>query len=403
MNAPVRARLPLVMSVAVVALLAGVAAPQLRLTARSAADLPARLTDAQFWQLTEQISEQNGEFQSDNFLSNERGYQAVIPELIATAKPGRVYLGVGPEQNFPYIIALKPALAIIFDIRRGNLHEHLLYKALFEMSSDRADFLSRLFSRKRPEGLTADTSVAAVARAYDMVPPSEELYQANFKAVSDSLTVRHGFKLHEDDLPGIDYVYKTAFFTGGPSLTYNMAGRGARGGGRGGGNSGTYADIQAIDDGNGVNRGFLANEANFRAMKDFETRNLLVPVVGDFGGTQAIRAVGKYLKEQNVVVSAFYLRTSSDLNRSGTEDVSVQRGVAAADESSTFIFTRGRGSGRLRRWGGWRRWRRARGGGGLNTTFLRPMADASHDGRTLTMPDAPASQRAQLRLMRGAR
>jgi hypothetical protein len=83
------------------------------------ASLPAKLTDKEFWDLTEMVSEPNGEFQSDNFLSNERGYQVVIPELIKTAKAGRAYLGVGPEQNFPYIIALKPAIAIIFDVRRG--------------------------------------------------------------------------------------------------------------------------------------------------------------------------------------------------------------------------------------------------------------------------------------------
>src|SRR6478736_377221 len=127
--------------------------------------LPSKLTDQEFWELTERVSEPNGEFQSDNFLSNERGYQVVIPDLIKTAKPGRVYLGVGPEQNFPYIIALKPSLAIIFDIRRGNLHEHLLYKALFEMSTDRADFLSRLFSRPRPDGLTKATPIAAMMAA----------------------------------------------------------------------------------------------------------------------------------------------------------------------------------------------------------------------------------------------
>src|SRR5215467_4845442 len=81
----------------------------------SAAAIPAKLSDKEFWELTQSVSEPNGEFQSDNFLSNERGYQVVIPDLIATAKPGRVYLGVGPEQNFPYILALKPAIAIIFD------------------------------------------------------------------------------------------------------------------------------------------------------------------------------------------------------------------------------------------------------------------------------------------------
>jgi len=54
------------------------------LAARSAG-FPAQLTDKEFWELTEMISEPNVEFQSDNFLSNERGYQVAIPELIKTA------------------------------------------------------------------------------------------------------------------------------------------------------------------------------------------------------------------------------------------------------------------------------------------------------------------------------
>ena len=331
--------------------------------AQTAADIPARLTDREFWDLTEQVSEPNGDFQSDNFLSNERGYQVVIPDLVARARSGGVYLGVGPEQNFPYIIALKPALAIIFDVRRGNLHEHLLYKALFEMSSDRADFLSRLFSRKRPDGLTTSTSVEALMTAYYDAPRSEELYQANLKAVSDWLTAKHGFTLHADDLTGIDYVYRTAFFDGGPALTYNMGGR--NGGGRGGGNNmSSYAAIQSLDDGTGVNRGFLASEAQWQAMKDFHTRNLLVPVVGDFGGPKAIRAVGAYLRAHRAVVSAFYLSNVEQyLNRSGTENAFLCNvATLPLDEKSTFIFT---GAGRLGGGGG--------GGGGLNTTFLRPM------------------------------
>lgn len=338
-----------------------------------AADLSAQLTDKEFWDLSELVSEPNGDFQSDNFLSNERGYQVVIPTLLKIARAGGVYLGVGPEQNYPYILALKPRMAIIFDIRRGNLHEQLLYKALFEMTADRAEFLSRLFSRKRPEGLTASSSVTELMNAYNSVAPSEALYQANLTAVSDRLTKQHAFALHPDDLAGIDYVYKTAFFAGGPQLTYSMAGRGARGGfggGRNGGNMGTYAEIQALDDGAGVNRGFLGSEANWAAMKDFETRNLLVPVVGDFGGTKAIRAVGKYLKEHNAVVSAFYLSNVEQyLNRSGTEDAFLCNvAQLPLDETSTFIFT---GAGRA---GGGVSGRGGRGGGGgLNTTFLRPM------------------------------
>ncbi len=72
--------------------------------------------------------------------------QRVVPDLTRTVKPGRVYMGVGPEQNFTYIAATRPAMAFIIDVRRGNLQLHLMYKALFELSTDRADFVSRLFS-----------------------------------------------------------------------------------------------------------------------------------------------------------------------------------------------------------------------------------------------------------------
>ena len=365
-----RARLrPVIIALAFV-LGTGAALWRVQPIAARAADIPAQLTDKEFWDLSELVSESNGGFQSDNFLSNERGYQMAIPALIKTAKPGRAYLGVGPEQNYPYILALKPQIAIIFDVRRGNLHEQLLYKALFEMTADRAEFLSRLFSRRRPDGLTASSSVTELMTAYTAVTPSEELYQENLKAVSEWLTKKHGFALHPDDLGGIDYVYKTAFFNGGPQLTYSMAGRGARGGGRGGGgNMGTYAEIQALDDGAGVNRGFLGSEANWAAMKDFETRNLLVPAVGDFAGSKAIRAVGTYLKEHNTVVSAFYLSNVEQyLNRNGVENVFLCNvAQLPLDETSTFIYT---GAGRSG--GGFGGGGRG-GGGGLNTTFLRPM------------------------------
>jgi hypothetical protein len=352
------------------------------------ADLPARLTDAEFWDLTERMSEPGGSFRSDNFLSNERGYQIVIPDLIKTARPHRVYLGVGPEQNFPYIIALEPQMAFIFDIRRGNLHEHLLYKALFEMSKDRADFLSRLWSRARPDGLTTASTAGELMAAYEPVAPTPEAYAANVKAVTDWLTKTHRFKLHDGDLEGIDYVYKEAFYAGGPDLNYSM-------GGGFGGNRSTYAELQALDDGQGVNRGFLAMEKNWLAIKDLESRNLIVPVVGDFGGPFAIRAVGAYLKAHDALVSAFYLSNVEQyLNQDGKEDQFLCSVAALPlDDTSTFIYTGGGryGRGFGRGFGGG--FGRGGGrGGGLNVTFLRPMLpDAqSCTASTLPAPAAPA-------------
>ena len=116
-------------------------------------ELPSRLSDRDFWRLVTDLSEAGGTFRSDNLLSNESRLQFVIPQLVDSVMPGGAYLGVGPEQNFTYIAALQPDVAFIVDIRRGNLQLHLMYKALFELSSDRIDFISRLFSKPRPESL----------------------------------------------------------------------------------------------------------------------------------------------------------------------------------------------------------------------------------------------------------
>jgi len=111
--------------------------------------LPKQLSDRAFWQMIVDFSERGGFFRSDNLISNESTFQQVIPELKQHATGG-VYVGVGPDQNFTYITALQPRIAFVIDIRRQNMLLHLMYKAIIEMSEDRADFLSRLFSRPRP-------------------------------------------------------------------------------------------------------------------------------------------------------------------------------------------------------------------------------------------------------------
>ena len=110
--------------------------------------LPDALTDRDFWGLIETLSEPAGAFTlSENFVSNEPHFADTVRRLRAS---GGAYIGVGPEQNFSYIAKLRPRIAFIIDIRRENLALLLFYKALFELSTDRADFVSRLFSRPRP-------------------------------------------------------------------------------------------------------------------------------------------------------------------------------------------------------------------------------------------------------------
>jgi hypothetical protein len=143
------------------------AMPAWRSQVLAADTLPARLSDQEFWKLVSDMSEPNGSFRSDNLVSNELQFQYIIPELLRTARTGRVYLGVGPEQNFTYIAALKPAMAFVIDVRRGNRDLHLLYKSLFELSADRAEFVSLLFSRPHPRGLSPASTADEIFSAYD--------------------------------------------------------------------------------------------------------------------------------------------------------------------------------------------------------------------------------------------
>ena len=58
-----------------------------------------------------------------------------------------------------------------------------------------------------------------------------------------------------------------------------------------------YYDLMTATDLAGVSRADVANDDNFKFMKDLESHNLLVPVVGDLGGPKAVRAVGKYIRD----------------------------------------------------------------------------------------------------------
>jgi hypothetical protein len=227
-------------------------------------------------------------------------FQNVLTSLTDGRSPGGVYLGVGPEQNFTYISALRPKIAFIFDIRRQNMIEHLMYKALFELSSDRADFLSRLFSRPRPADLGKDGSAVVLFDAFRDVPVAEELYEANLHAIRRRLTVEHGFGLSADDQNIIAYILR-AFYLGGPNLTYSGPRPPTRT------ILPTYEELMTDSDNNGKPRSFLATEDNFLAVQQLERDNLIIPVVGDFAGPTAIRSVGQYLKERDATVSAFYV------------------------------------------------------------------------------------------------
>ena len=292
-------------------------------TSRSLTEaLPQRLDDRAFWALVTEFSEPGGTFRSDNLVSNETVFQHVIPALQERLLPASAYVGVGPDQNFTYIAALKPKIAFIVDIRRQNMMLHLMYKAIIEMSPTREEFLSRLFSRPVPARSSASDTPDALLAAFQAEEPDPVAFERNRAEIYAHLQRRHGFTLSRQDLAGIDYVYK-AFYSAGPELRYSF--------GRGSGWQPfpTYRDLMVADDGKGVQRSYLANEELYGALREMHERNLIVPLVGDFAGPKALRSVARYLDLHHATVSVFYTSNVEQYLFPG-------RGVNAADAWQRF-------------------------------------------------------------------
>jgi len=313
----------------------------------TAPQIPASLTADQFWKLSVELSEPAGFFRSENLVSNEHTYQYVIPALKKAVLPGGIYLGVAPDQNFTYMAAIRPRMAFILDIRRGNLLEHLMYKALFELSADRAEFVSRLFSKARPAGLTESTTVYALFSAYARVTTSDVLYRRNLAAIKDHLVRVRAMPLTAEDLTQLESIY-FSFFWEGPGLRYSSpppvttAGTLRPGPGGGGGRMTffpSYEDQIVQTDWDGTPRSYLATEDNFRFIKGLEQKNLIVPVVGNFAGPKALRSIGRYLRERLTPVTAFYVSNVEQyLYQDNLFDTFARNvSVLPADARSTFI------------------------------------------------------------------
>lgn len=260
--------------------------------------LPDRLDDPAFWRLFSDLSEPGGTFRSDNLVSNEREFPAVLPEVVQRRSSAAAYLGVGPEQNFSYIAALGPRVAFIVDIRRDNAMLHLLYKALFELSSTRAEFVSRLFSRPLSKHLGAGSTANDVLEAAAIGRPSRELFTANVADVREELIGRHHWPINELDFAAITRIYE-AFFDAGPDLRYSF--RSFFGQGQ---PFPTYAELMTAGDAQAGS--YLSSEEAYQAVRDLQRRNLIVPVVGDFAGSRALVGIGAFLRAHRLTVAVFY-------------------------------------------------------------------------------------------------
>jgi hypothetical protein len=257
-------------------------------------------TDSAFAQLIERLSEPSGYFDTDNLISNETSYLHVVGALEELGVKGGAYIGVGPDQNFSYIAAIRPDMAFIIDIRRDNLLLHLMFKALFSLARNRVEYLCLLFARPIPDDSERweERGIVELIEYLEGGRADPEDAALTLALVVDR-AASFGVQLSEADKDTIRRFHAT-FIREGPGLRFRSYGRRPRS------YYPTYGRLLLETDLSGRRVSYLAGEGGFQFLKRLQERDLIIPVVGDLAGEHALAAIGRYIANQGQRVSAVY-------------------------------------------------------------------------------------------------
>ncbi len=299
--------------VALTLLLAGGQARQALEEARRDKVRDQGIPAAEFARMVRQFSEDGGYFRSENLVSNETAYLYVLDKLKSVGISGGAYLGVGPEQNYTYIARIRPRIAFIVDIRRQAMIQHLMFKAIFHLAGNRTQFLSLLFSK--PHG--GSQAPGPGASAQDLVDYFAEAatdqvtFDRNLARIQAIISREFLIPLDARDVAALEHVY-AAFRDGNLDLRYQSGGFGNRYVPYGYRTSGpwgyfpTLRDLILARDLQGRLGNFLASRTDYEFVRGLQQSNRIIPIVGDFAGDKALRAVAAYLRKNNLAVAAFY-------------------------------------------------------------------------------------------------
>jgi hypothetical protein len=265
----------------------------------------ASITDADFARMVRDFSEDDGLFRSDNFVSNETSYLHIVDKLRTLGCTGGAYIGVGPEQNFTYIAKIRPRIAFIVDIRRQAVIQHLMFKAIFHLSRNRVEFLSKLFSKPvfGEESPRTDAPLQEMLGYFSRTPSDPKLFARNLAQISRTIEDDFRLPLNDHDRSSLQYIY-TAFRDENLDIQYRSGGPNWPG--NPWGNFPPLKEILLGEDLNGKLGNFLASSEDYGYVRHMEEHNRIIPIVGDFSGTKALAAISEYLKEKGYIVSAFY-------------------------------------------------------------------------------------------------
>ena len=328
---PDLARRLLALVLALVVSAAAACAPRAAAPATLAPAAPS-LSTAEFGALIDRLSEPGGFFASDNLVSNETSYLHVLGAMNALGVSGGAYLGVGPDQNFSYIAAIRPEIVFLIDIRRDNLLQHLLFKSVFEMARNRLEFLCLMTGKPVPGNLAQwdEAEVAQIVAYVDSAAADPQLMQQTLARVRETVK-RYAHPLDESDLTNIQRIH-VAFFEWGLETRYSNRGR----------LSGypTWRQLILETDLDGNRRNYLASESSFRFLKSLHRRNLMIPVTGDLSGAHALAAIGREVAARGLRISAFYTSNVEQYLMQGPGFASFAQTVTQLPYDANTVFIR---------------------------------------------------------------
>ncbi len=257
-----------------------------------------RISADDFSKMVTTFSEFGGFFPSNNWVSNELTYLNALESLEINNVRGGVYIGVGPDQNFVYISAIKPDLAITVDIRHQNTIQHLVYKALFELAGTRSEFLALLFSKRLDSDveLDADGNIETLVEYFSTAPSDRELMTKTSKTLQNILTEKYKFAFSERDRKALKKILNN-FFVHNIEITYNGPRRSWYP---------TFGQLLRMRDTDGDQRNPFNSRDDYRYLRQMHMQNRIIPVTGDFSGSWSFHKISEYLRENFLSVSAFY-------------------------------------------------------------------------------------------------
>jgi hypothetical protein len=99
----------------------------------------------------------------------------------------------------------------------------------------------------------------------------------------------------------------------------------------------SYYNLMVATDGRGKNWAYLDTEDRYQFVREMQQKNLIIPLVADFGGPKTIKEIGKYLNDHGALVSVFYISNVEDYLESTWKQYQANLAALPTDDSTLLI------------------------------------------------------------------